>query len=228
MTNIILADSEAIFTAGIARILAVDENTQVVAQCSDSDQVHRALAEFPGSIVLFAPSLVTDLKRLFVRLEAFGSRGVVIADCKASPNAYLHQGFRGVVFRDVTSKALLDCVRRVAAGGIWQPPLPVDLTSPENDILGMQACNQLTSKQLRVVAYVVQGMRTEEIANRLNSTEPSIKTHLRSIYMKLRVSDRLDLAMFALRHPALMKALAGMRKSFDTQCQVAEKENEVA
>jgi DNA-binding NarL/FixJ family response regulator len=206
MTNIILADSEAIFTAGIARILAVDENTEVVAQCSDYDQ----------------------MQRVFLRLEDFGSRGVVIADAKASPTAYLHQGFRGVVFRDVTSKSLLDCVRRVAAGGVWQPPLPVDLTSPENDILGMQACNQLTSKQLRVVAYVVQGMRTEEIANRLNSTEPSIKTHLRSIYMKLRVSDRLDLAMFALRHPALMKALAGMRKSFDPQCQVAEKENEVA
>jgi DNA-binding NarL/FixJ family response regulator len=220
MTRIILADSEAIFTAGIARILDMEENIQVVAQCEDSDKALRAIAEFPESIVMFSPSLVPDLKRMFVRLQAVGSCGVIIGDSTEAPMAYLRQGFRGVVNRDMTSRDLVECVRCVAVGGIWQPLPPADATPPEKDILGMQACNRLTSKEMRVVAFVVQGLRTPEIANRLNSTEPSVKTYLRSIYMKLRVSDRLDLAMFALRRPALMNALAELRKAPELQRQM--------
>lgn len=228
LTSIILADSEAIFTTGIARILAAQEEIHVMAQCMDSDQLLSAIAEFPGSIVLFAPSLVPDLKHMFGRLEAVGSRGVVIADSNASPIAYLHQGFRGVAFREITSKALVECIRRVAAGGTWQPPLPAWSVSPESDIPGTMACERLNFKEMSIVALVVQGLRTPEIAGRLNITEPSVKSYLRSIYMKFGVSDRLDLAMFTMRHPALMQALAEIGKTTEPPCQVAEDDEEVA
>ena len=57
MNKIILADSQAIFRAGTAKVLAMDEDVRIIAQCTDLDRMNHAITTFPGSIVLFAASL---------------------------------------------------------------------------------------------------------------------------------------------------------------------------
>ena len=64
MNKIILADSQAIFRAGTAKVLAMDEDVRIIAQCTDLDRMHHAITTFPGSIVLFASSLRPDMIRL--------------------------------------------------------------------------------------------------------------------------------------------------------------------
>src|ERR1039458_1904563 len=97
MNKIILADSQAIFRAGTAKVLAMDEDLRIIAQCTDLDRMHHAVTTFPGSIVLFATSLRPDLTRLRLLLEDAGSRGIVIAENNDAAGAYLQQGFRGGV-----------------------------------------------------------------------------------------------------------------------------------
>src|SRR5215472_4739852 len=121
MNKIILADSQAIFRAGTAKVLAMDEDLRIIAQCADLDRMLHAITTFPGAIVLFASSLRPDLGRLRVMLETAGSRAIVIAENNESAGAYVHQGFRGVVFRNVSGSALVECVRRVALGDTWIP-----------------------------------------------------------------------------------------------------------
>ena len=99
MNKIILADSQAIFRAGTAKVLAMDEDLRIIAQCTDLDRMHHAITTFPGSIVLFAASLRPDLTQLRILLESTGSRGIVIAENNETAGGYLQLGFRGVVFR---------------------------------------------------------------------------------------------------------------------------------
>ena len=80
MTKIILADSQAIFRAGTAKVLAMDEDLRIIAQCSDMDRLLHAIATFPGSVVLFSASLKPEMSMLRKALEEVGSRGVVIAE----------------------------------------------------------------------------------------------------------------------------------------------------
>ena len=80
MNKIILADSQAIFRAGTAKVLAMDDDLRIIAQCSDLDRMHHAVTTFPGSIVLFAASLRPDLVRLRHLLDSADSRGIVIAE----------------------------------------------------------------------------------------------------------------------------------------------------
>ena len=122
MNKVILADSQAIFRAGTAKVLAMDEDLRIIAQCTDLDRMMHAITTFPGSIVVFAASLRPDMARLRTLLEASNSRGIVIAENTETASSYLQQGFRGVVFRNVTGQALVECVRRVAAGDTWAPP----------------------------------------------------------------------------------------------------------
>jgi DNA-binding NarL/FixJ family response regulator len=221
MNKVILADSQAIFRAGTAKVLAMDEDLRIIAQCTDLDRMYHAIATFPGAIVLFAASLRPDFARLHVLLETSGSRGIVIAENNESAGGYLQQGFRGVVFRNVTGPALADCVRRVAAGEVWQPPQMMQPESPEEDMVGARVRDRLTPKEMRIVALIVQGCKNREIALRLRTTEQVIKNYLRSIYDKTGVSDRLELALFTIHHRVLAQAAAEVGTAIESEEQQA-------
>jgi len=221
MNKIILADSQAIFRAGTAKVLAMDEDFRIIAQCTDLERMYHAIATFPGSIVLFASSLKPELDRLRVLLESVGSRGIVIAENNEGSSGYMQKGFRGLVFRNVTGPALLECVRRVAAGETWIPPQLMQPDSPEEDMVGTRVRDRLTPKEMRIVALIVQGCKNREIATRLKTTEQVIKNYLRSIYDKTGVSDRLELALFTIHHRVLAQAAAEVGSKLEAEEQSA-------
>ncbi len=221
MNKVILADSQAIFRAGTAKVLAMDEDLRIIAQCTDLDRMFHAVSTFPGSIVLFAASLRPDFARLHALLETTGSRGIVIAENNESAATYLQQGFRGVVFRNVTGPALAECVRRVATGDVWQPPQVLQPGSPEEDTVGTRVRDRLTPKEMRIVALIVQGCKNREIAMRLKTTEQVIKNYLRSIYDKTGVGDRLELALFTIHHRVLAQAAAEVGNKLEAEEQQA-------
>jgi DNA-binding NarL/FixJ family response regulator len=221
MNKIILADSQAIFRAGTAKVLAMDEDLRIIAQCADLERMHHAITTFPGSIVLFASSLRPDLNRLRNLLETVGSRGIVIAENNEVPATYLQLGFRGIVFRSVTGAALVECVRKLAAGESWIPPQHMQADSPEEDMVGSRVRDRMTPKEMRIVALIVQGCKNREIAMRLKTTEQVIKNYLRSIYDKTGVSDRLELALFTIHHRVLAQAAAEVGSKLEAEEQAA-------
>jgi DNA-binding NarL/FixJ family response regulator len=217
MNKIILADSQAIFRAGTAKVLAMDEDVRIIAQCTDLERMQHAITTFPGSIVVFAASLRPEMEKLHTLLETVGSRGIVIAENNELASAYLQQGFRGVVFRNVTGAALVECVRAVAGGDTWVPPQLMVADSPEDDMVGKRVRDRLTPKEMRIVALIVQGCKNREIALRLKTTEQVIKNYLRSVYDKTGVSDRLELALFTIHHRVLAAAAAEMGSKLDAE-----------
>jgi DNA-binding NarL/FixJ family response regulator len=221
MSKIILADSQAIFRAGTAKVLARDEDLRIIAQCTDVERMLHAIMTFPGSVVLFAASLRPDLTQLRSLLESTGSRGIVIAENNETSGAYLQQGFKGVIFRNVTGPSMVECVRRVAAGETWLPQQLVQSDAPEEDLVGTRVRDRFTPKEMRIVALIVQGCKNREIALRLKTTEQVIKNYLRSIYDKTGVSDRLELALFTLHHRVLAQAAAEVGSKLESEEQGA-------
>ena len=190
---------------------------RIIAQCTDLDRMHHAITTFPGSIVLFAASLRPDMTRLRTLLETVGSRGIVIAENNETAGAYLQQGFRGVVFRNVTGACAGGVCARVAAGDTWVPPQLMLADSPEDDMVGTRVRDRLTPKEMRIVALIVQGCKNREIALRLKTTEQVIKNYLRSIYDKTGVSDRLELALFTIHHRVLAAAAAEVGSKLEAE-----------
>ncbi|MDR3792544.1 MAG: response regulator transcription factor [Terracidiphilus sp.] len=228
MKKVILADSQAIFRAGTAKVLAMDEDLRIIAQCSDLDRLYHAITTFPGSAVLFAASLQPDFTRLRMLIDSAGSRGIVIAENNENTTTYLKLGFRGVVYRSVTSTALVDCIRRVAAGDVWQPAQIVHTEAAGEDAVGARVRDRLTPKEMNIVALIVQGCKNREIAIRLKTTEQVIKNYLRSIYDKTGVGDRLELALFTIHHRVLANAAAEVGSKLEAEERAAESPSAVA
>jgi len=217
MNKVILADSQAIFRAGTAKVLASDDDFRIIAQCSDSERMMHAATTFPSSVVIFASALKPELSRLKVLLDTVGSRGIVIVENSESPQIYLQSGFNGVIFRNTTGASLIECVRRVVAGEIWQPLQAVLTELSDEDLVGTRVRDRLTPKEMRIVALIVQGCKNREIATRLKTTEQVIKNYLRSIYDKTGVSDRLELALFILHHRVLAEAAADVGNRIEAE-----------
>jgi DNA-binding NarL/FixJ family response regulator len=217
MNKIILADSQPIFRAGATKLLAMDEDFRIIAQCPDVERMMYAITTFPEAIVLFASSLRPDRGRLSMMLEEAGSRAVVIAEDNESASTYLRQGFRGILFRSATASALVECVRRVARGDKWAPAQLGIAVVPEEDMVGMRVRHRLTPKEMRVVALIVQGCKNREIAIRLKTSEQVIKNYLRSIFDKTGVNDRLELALFTIHHRVLAQAAEEMGRIIEAE-----------
>jgi DNA-binding NarL/FixJ family response regulator len=208
MNKIILGDNQAIFRAGIAKVLASEEDFRVAAQCGDLPRLILAVETYRSSIVVFASALKPDVADLMTRVKAASSRAIVIAENNETSSTYTNLGVRGVVYRNTTGAALVDCVHKVIQGlTAIQRPLEA-VQNEEEDFVGARVRDRLTPKEMKIVALIVQGCKNKEIATRLGTTEQVIKNYLRSVYDKTGVSDRLELALFTIHHRILAAAAA--------------------
>lgn len=206
MNKLILADNQAIFRAGTAKILAMEDDFRIIAQCAEGERLFPALDTFRGAILLFASSLKLDPQMLVPRVLSAGSRCIVIAENSEPVQPWFAAGVNGAAHRNVTGSALIECVRRVGRGERHVRAAGMEATGLDDDTVGSRVRDRLTPKELKIVALIVQGCKNKEIAVRLMTTEQVIKNYLRSIYDKTGVSDRLELALFTIHHRILAEA----------------------
>jgi len=206
MNKLILADNQAIFRAGTAKILAMEDDFRIIAQCAEAERLFAALDTFRGAILIFASSLKLDPQTVLPRVLAAGSRSIVIAENGESVQPWFTAGVSGAAHRNVTGPALIECVRHVGLGERLVRAAGSDMPGADEDTVGSRVRDRLTPKELKIVALIVQGCKNKEIAVRLNTTEQVIKNYLRSIYDKTGVSDRLELALFTIHHRILAEA----------------------
>jgi DNA-binding NarL/FixJ family response regulator len=207
MNRIILADNQAIFRAGAARVLALEDDMRIVAQCDDSLRLASAIDAAKGAVVLFSSSMHLDMASTMARIRTAGSRAILIAENGSDITAEIAQAVDGLVFRSIPGVDLLQCIRRVAAGHRSVQHASV-ATALAQDSVGARVRDRLTPKEMQIVALIVQGCKNKHIATQLGTKEQVIKNYLRSIYDKTGVSDRLELALFTIHHRILAEAAA--------------------
>ncbi|MGC2209686.1 MAG: response regulator transcription factor [Candidatus Korobacteraceae bacterium] len=209
MLKIILADNQAIFRAGIAKVLAVEDDVRIVAQAQTVEQAMIAIDKFRGSVMIYASDFLPDAEQLAGQARESGIQLVVIAESNEQPDRYLRAGVLGLIYRSVESAELLRCVRKVSTGEVYVQDLRAAAGSTDSDdFVGARVRDRLTPKELKIVALIVQGYKNKEIANLLGTTEQVVKNYLRNVYDKIGVSDRLELALFTIHHRILAEAAA--------------------
>src|SRR5258708_37208966 len=80
MIRLILADNQAIFRAGAARVLALEDDMRIAAQCEDGEKLLAAVDALRGSVLLVSSGLRADVKALRAPFRQAGSPSVVVAD----------------------------------------------------------------------------------------------------------------------------------------------------
>lgn len=207
--RVIVADTQAIFRAGLRKIFAVEDDIRVVGQAETLPQTLAAAKRFSADLLILEAALsanpadaVSDLLR-----QCPGLRLVVVTP---EPDEELtldlfRRGAHGIVSREVEPELLVDCVHKVSKGEPWldsrgiQWVLEAYRTQGTRPVAARSKV-QLTPKESMIVACVTQGMKNKEIAVRVGTTEQVVKNYLRKVYDKLGVADRLELALYCLNN----------------------------
>ncbi|MGC9198574.1 MAG: response regulator transcription factor [Acidobacteriaceae bacterium] len=200
--RIILADNQAIYRSGLARVLRSEVGIEVVALCGRLSGLQRAIRNWSGAIAIFPSSFTAEIAALLDTVKEHGNRAVMILEPKTVLESWLVNRADGVLSRSVAEPQLLECLYRVEAGERYvQRAVVESMVAP--DPTPSRVLQRLTQRELRIVALICEGRKNKEIAQRLNTKEQSVKNYLRSIYSKMEVGDRLELAIFAMHHEML-------------------------
>src|SRR5688572_33252723 len=116
MLKIILADNQAIFRTGAAKVLAVEDDIRIVAHVQAAEQLPNAMEKFRPAVLIYSASLQPDPAEVMPVAEKVKTRVIAVAENGDNPGKYLNAGVTGVVYRSVGGAPLVDCVRKVAKG----------------------------------------------------------------------------------------------------------------
>jgi DNA-binding NarL/FixJ family response regulator len=208
--QIIVADNQAIFRTGIARVLTPHDDLCVATICADLECLSSAIERLPKSIVIFPSSITSDLPALLACIEEANSRAVVIIEHEATLQQEVEDRMAGILLRSVAGPELIDCLHRVARGERSVQRASAK-TEPAPDRTGANVLERLTPKELQIIALISEGCKNKEIATQLATKEQVVKNYLRTIFDKIGVSDRLELALFTVHHRVLAEAAERVR-----------------
>jgi DNA-binding NarL/FixJ family response regulator len=207
--RVIVADSQAIFRAGLRKIFALEDDVRVVGQAESLDQTIAAIQKFSADIVIFEAALASnpaDAVSDLLRQSASCRLVVVLQEPDQEMTLDLfRRGAHGVVSREVEPEMLVECLRKVSQGEPWLESRAVAWVLQAYRTQGLRPAGSrpkvsLTPKESLIVSCVTQGMKNKEIALRVGTTEQVVKNYLRKVYDKLGVADRLELALYCLNH----------------------------
>ena len=211
LIRIVIADDHPIFRDGLRKLLMLEEDFRVVAEARDGKEVLEVLDEHQPDILLLdlkMPGLdgLTALQKL---QNARTKTKVIVLTASEDKNQFVQAmkfGTCGIVLKQTATELLIKSIRKVHAGEIWldshtTAAVMRQFSSPmESAPLGTRDRDRspLSQREREIVVLVAQGFKNKEMAEKMFISEQTVKNHLHNIFDKLGVSDRLELALYAI------------------------------
>ena len=213
--RILVADDHAIFRDGLRKLLEGAADVQIVGEASNGVECTKMLGKLKPDILLLdlrtpekdglgvleEVNFDTTQTRVIVLTAAEDDRDVVRA---------MRLGARGVVLKQSASDLLLKSIRKVSEGEIWldnrMTAEVIDAFKKSSESGQRREKPLLSDREKEIVQLVAQGFRNREIGEKLFISEQTVKNHLHNIFDKLGVSDRLELALYAIHHRLIDQA----------------------
>lgn len=127
-------------------------------------------------------------------------RLIVLTDSSEPDNlgAVLRAGAQGVVVKTAQPASLLQAIRSVNQGLKWlDPEIQQKLSSPDSILpSSRERWESLSKRERQVAELVLQGLRYKDVAASLHISDHTVRNHLRSVFAKLRITSRVELAPY--------------------------------
>ena len=196
----------------VIETLSFDE----IQQVDSMKKTDPGLARKPDIILFASGAQWPDLKNKlqYVR-KRFPNTAIIFLSSRTEPESMefdvIKWGARGFLSSTAPSKVLIKAVRACYAGEIWASRkfagrMMNDL-GEEKDFAGVHISKQeipgrLTRQELKVIMLIASGFRNAEIGKKLFISENTVKTHINRIFKKINVKNRLQAALWAVKHLA--------------------------
>jgi len=210
--GILIADDHPIFREGLRRVLEAEPGYRVLGEAADGEQTLKLARQLKAKILLLdirMPKLsglevLRELKALAIPIRTLV---LTAALEKEQVVEALQLGASGITLKQTATDVLFESIRCVLAGQYWVCHESVsDLVQALLEFKAHSGASPnrpkfgLTHRETEVIALIVGGYNNREIAKKFAISVDTVKHHLTSIFDKLGVSNRLELALFSIDH----------------------------
>lgn len=205
-STILLIDDHAMFREGLRLALREAQPSMTIETASTGSEALQALSTLPVLDAVMTDYYLPDLGGAALVQQLHRRRGglrILVLSASEDPHdveTALGAGAHGFVHKSADSRQLLDALRRVFGGEQnvvhvspqGASPLPV-LSTPADSL------SHLTARQTEVLHLLCEGLRNAQIAERLQTSEKTVKAHISAIFAALGVSNRTQATIVARR-----------------------------
>ncbi len=211
--RIVIADDHALFRAGLRMLLETEADLRVLAEAADGVEALDAVRTHHPDVLLL--DLVMPRQPGLDVLRSLADAGSSVRTIMLTAeidNAQmieaLQLGAQGVVLKDSAPHLLFKGIRAVVSGEYW-----VGRERVTNLVQYLRSMNKpaatempqpqkfgLTKRELQIIAAIVGGYTNKDIAQQYSLSQDTVKHHLTNIFDKCGLSNRLELALFAVNH----------------------------
>jgi DNA-binding NarL/FixJ family response regulator len=211
--GVLIADDQPLVRAGLRMILEVEPDIDIVGEAADGNEAVTVASETKPDVILMdvrMPHLDgLEATRRIVRSRQDGSRVLILTTFDRDAYVYeaLLAGASGFVLKDIAPEQLVDAIRVIANGeALLSPTVTRRLIEefvrrpPDDARPTPRELEQLTPREAEILRLVARGLSNAEIAAQAFVSEPTVKTHVARILMKLGLRDRVQVVVYAYEH----------------------------
>ena len=221
MIRILIADNHPIVREGLSTVLRAEPDMAIVGEAADGAEALELIETNDPDVVLMELRLPRMEGLVVLRNLAARARRAKVLLFTGSEDREefveaMKLGCAGILMKSSAPGLIAKSIRKVYEGEIWldanttaavirQFAMPVDATVP-GDGKHPRGRAQLSQREREIIVLIAQGYKNKEIAEKMFITEQTVKNHLHNVFDKLGVSDRLELALYAIHNSLYVKA----------------------
>lgn len=196
--RVLIADDHFILREGLAAIIALQDDMDVVDVAQDGQQAVEMWRQYRPDVTLMdlrMPVLDGAAAIARIREEEDQARIVVLTTFDDEEDIYrgMCAGAKAYLLKDVHREELLDCIRKVHAGETWfSSKLAAKLARRVSSV-------ELSKREIDVLSLMVKGKCNKDIAAALFIGDGTVKSHVKNIFAKLNVVSRTEAVTTAVR-----------------------------
>lgn len=213
--RILLVNEQTIVRAGLRLLLESQPGFSVVGEADDLLSALETPHPATDIILLDLKPFSHQVNQASVPafFQSMGTVRILLLTDEDNPESHLNAvrlGARGLVHKNEPVEVLLKAIARIVAGEVWiNRAMMARVIDSLGNPLGLQRVPAdpeavkiatLTDREREVVGLIGEGLRNRQIAERLLISEITVRHHLTSIFDKLGVADRFELAIYSYRH----------------------------
>lgn len=205
--KVMMADDHLMVREGVKALLEIDGDIKVIAQANDGVECLKILEEVNPDVLLLDINMpkLDGLAVLETVKHTKPNIKVIVLTIHNEGN-YLYNAYEkgadGYVLKDSGSDILKRAIQVVHRGEQYIEPIlmPKLREQIENQKNPETKDDKLSKREFEILKLVAVGMYNKEIADQLSISEKTVKNHMSSIFRKIKVSDRTQAAVYAIRH----------------------------
>lgn len=211
--RVVIADDHPIVRDGLKKLLSFEADIEVVGEAGDGREVLEVVQEKDPDVLLLdlrMPNL-DGLSALQALQQTNKRTRVIVLTASEDKNEFVQAmklGCSGIVLKQTAPELIVKSIRKVNSGEIWLDSHTTAAVMRQFST-GTEFANgggggksrersPLSAREREIVALVAQGYKNKEMAEKMFISEQTVKNHLHNIFDKLGVSDRLELALYAI------------------------------